>query len=56
MYLASFSPPFAISLVQSTISSNANGLFGLNPTNLHWYFEDIGAIAKQFNAKDFRLF
>ena len=31
MYLASFFPPFAISLVQSTISSNANGLFGLDP-------------------------
>ncbi len=34
MYLASFSPPFAISLVQSTISSNANGLFGLDPKKI----------------------
>ena len=57
MYLASFFPPFAISLVQSTMSSNANGLFGLDPQKIHhWYFLDSGAIAKQCNAKDFRLF
>jgi hypothetical protein len=31
MYSASFFPPFAISLVQSTMSSNANGLFGQDP-------------------------
>jgi hypothetical protein len=57
MYLASFFPPFAISLVQSTMSSNANGLFGLDPKkNHHWYFLDSGPITKQCNAKDFRLF
>ncbi len=31
MYFTSFFPPLAISLVQSTILSNANGLFGLDP-------------------------
>ncbi len=57
IYLASFFPLFAISLVQSTMLSNANGLFGLDPKkNLHWYFLDSGAIAKQCHAKDFRLF
>ncbi len=34
IYLASFFPPFAISLVQSTISSNANGLLGLDPKKI----------------------
>jgi hypothetical protein len=57
MYLVSIFPPFAISLVQSTISSNANGLFGLDPPKkYHLYFLDSGAIAKQCNAEDFRLF
>ncbi len=34
MYLASFFSPFAVSLVQSTLSSNANVLFGLDPKKI----------------------